>query len=238
MTNLALAISIDPEFAGLAKELVFMGGSLNPKTDDPEFGHRPPVRRRTRAAHSSDPGPASGTAVAARSSRDGARDRRAPLLHQPGTSRLRACQADHPPATRAPRAHQLRTDHRRGDLGCPVPHAARPILRAVEDSHEPVLDIPWSDPAHPGKNAAERNIATEEPPADERDFATALGSLLRGRSVRIPCRELSRPVRSRFEALQADGVLDRRYASTGPATWRSTAAFTLTAPPIGALTNE
>ncbi len=37
MTNLALAISIEPEFAELAKELVFMGGSINPKTDDPEF---------------------------------------------------------------------------------------------------------------------------------------------------------------------------------------------------------
>lgn len=41
MTNLALAISIDPEFASLAKELVFMGGSLNPKTDDPEFINTP-----------------------------------------------------------------------------------------------------------------------------------------------------------------------------------------------------
>jgi purine nucleosidase len=40
-TNLALAISIDPEFAGLAKELVFMGGSLNPRTDDPEFTNTP-----------------------------------------------------------------------------------------------------------------------------------------------------------------------------------------------------
>ncbi len=37
MTNLALAISIDPEFPSLAKELVFMGASLNPQTDDPEF---------------------------------------------------------------------------------------------------------------------------------------------------------------------------------------------------------
>src|SRR5271168_3981086 len=34
MTNVALAISIDPDFAGLAKELVFMGGSLNPETTD------------------------------------------------------------------------------------------------------------------------------------------------------------------------------------------------------------
>jgi inosine-uridine nucleoside N-ribohydrolase len=41
MTNLALAISIDPEFAGLAKELVFMGGSLNPQTSDPEFANNP-----------------------------------------------------------------------------------------------------------------------------------------------------------------------------------------------------
>ena len=41
MTNLALAISIDPEFAALAKELVFMGASLNPRTDDPEFTNAP-----------------------------------------------------------------------------------------------------------------------------------------------------------------------------------------------------
>jgi purine nucleosidase len=41
MTNLALAISIDPEFAGLAKELVFMGASLNPQTTNPEFVNSP-----------------------------------------------------------------------------------------------------------------------------------------------------------------------------------------------------
>jgi purine nucleosidase len=41
MTNLALAISIDPEFASLAKELVFMGASFNPRTDDPEFTNAP-----------------------------------------------------------------------------------------------------------------------------------------------------------------------------------------------------
>jgi len=41
MTNLALAISIDPEFTSLAKELVFMGGSLNPQTSDPEFANSP-----------------------------------------------------------------------------------------------------------------------------------------------------------------------------------------------------
>jgi len=41
MTNLALAQTIDPEFAGLAKELVFMGASLSPRTDDPEFTDTP-----------------------------------------------------------------------------------------------------------------------------------------------------------------------------------------------------
>jgi purine nucleosidase len=41
MTNLALAISIDPEFPRLAKELVFMGASLSPQTDDPEFVNTP-----------------------------------------------------------------------------------------------------------------------------------------------------------------------------------------------------
>jgi hypothetical protein len=41
MTNLALAIAIDPEFPALAKELVFMGGSLNPQTADPEFANTP-----------------------------------------------------------------------------------------------------------------------------------------------------------------------------------------------------
>jgi purine nucleosidase len=41
MTNLALAISIDPQFPSLVKELVFMGASLSPQTDDPEFVNLP-----------------------------------------------------------------------------------------------------------------------------------------------------------------------------------------------------
>jgi inosine-uridine nucleoside N-ribohydrolase len=41
MTNLALAISIDPEFPSLAKELVFMGASLSPQTENPEFTNTP-----------------------------------------------------------------------------------------------------------------------------------------------------------------------------------------------------
>jgi purine nucleosidase len=41
MTNLALAVSIDPQFAELAEGLVFMGGSIAPQTDDPEFVSNP-----------------------------------------------------------------------------------------------------------------------------------------------------------------------------------------------------
>jgi purine nucleosidase len=41
MTNLALAISLDPHFPELARELIFMGGSLSPQTDSPEFVNNP-----------------------------------------------------------------------------------------------------------------------------------------------------------------------------------------------------
>jgi purine nucleosidase len=41
LTNIALAIAIDPHFAELTQGLVIMGGSLNPHTDDPEFATSP-----------------------------------------------------------------------------------------------------------------------------------------------------------------------------------------------------
>ncbi len=41
MTNLALAITIDHDFPQLAEELVFMGGSLNPESQNPEFVNNP-----------------------------------------------------------------------------------------------------------------------------------------------------------------------------------------------------
>jgi purine nucleosidase len=41
LTNIALAISIDPQFASLTQGIVLMGGSLNPQTDDPEFATSP-----------------------------------------------------------------------------------------------------------------------------------------------------------------------------------------------------
>jgi purine nucleosidase len=41
MTNLAIALTIDPQFPQLAEELVFMGGSLEPQSGNPEFVNNP-----------------------------------------------------------------------------------------------------------------------------------------------------------------------------------------------------
>jgi purine nucleosidase len=41
LTNIALAVAIDPHFAELTQGLVVMGGSLNPQTEDPEFSTSP-----------------------------------------------------------------------------------------------------------------------------------------------------------------------------------------------------
>lgn len=41
MTDLAMAIALDAEFPALTKELIVMGGSINPQTDNPEFALSP-----------------------------------------------------------------------------------------------------------------------------------------------------------------------------------------------------
>jgi purine nucleosidase len=41
LTNIALAVSLDPEFASLTKGIAIMGSSLNPQTSDPEFATSP-----------------------------------------------------------------------------------------------------------------------------------------------------------------------------------------------------
>jgi purine nucleosidase len=41
LTNIALALAIDPHFADLTRGIVLMGGSLNPQVDDPEFSTSP-----------------------------------------------------------------------------------------------------------------------------------------------------------------------------------------------------
>ncbi len=41
LTNIALAIAIDPHFAELTQGIVIMGGSMHPQTSDPEFNNNP-----------------------------------------------------------------------------------------------------------------------------------------------------------------------------------------------------
>ncbi len=41
LTNIALALAIEPHFAELTRGIVIMGGSLNPQTTDPEFTNSP-----------------------------------------------------------------------------------------------------------------------------------------------------------------------------------------------------
>jgi inosine-uridine nucleoside N-ribohydrolase len=41
MTDLALALALDPHFPEVTKELIVMGGSINPQTDEPEFALSP-----------------------------------------------------------------------------------------------------------------------------------------------------------------------------------------------------
>jgi len=41
MTDLAVAIALDPHFSEFAKELIVMGGSMNPQAEDPEFNLSP-----------------------------------------------------------------------------------------------------------------------------------------------------------------------------------------------------
>jgi inosine-uridine nucleoside N-ribohydrolase len=41
MTDLALALALDPQFPELSKELIVMAGSINPRTDDQEFALTP-----------------------------------------------------------------------------------------------------------------------------------------------------------------------------------------------------
>jgi purine nucleosidase len=41
MTDLAMAIALDPQFPELSKELIVMGGAINPQSDNPEFALSP-----------------------------------------------------------------------------------------------------------------------------------------------------------------------------------------------------
>jgi hypothetical protein len=83
-------------------------------------------------------------------------------------------------------------------LGCPVPEPARAILRAIDDRHEPVLELSVWTPPEP----IDDTISAED------RFASAVGWLLRGRSERIRIGELPPELRSRFKTLRANGILE------------------------------
>jgi hypothetical protein len=124
-------------------------------------------------------------------------------------------------------------------LACLVPEAARLILRAIEDkNHESVLEVPYYTVPDPSADTAGQDITREEPALPEDEFVTALGSLLRGRNERIHAIKLSRPVRSQFEALRANGILDRRYRVYRASHIALYCRFRADRPPIRALTND
>jgi hypothetical protein len=110
-------------------------------------------------------------------------------------------------------------------LGCPVPEPVRPILRAVDDRSEPVLQVP--------DMAAPEPIIDTTPPEEE--FAEALGRLLQGRNARIRPRKLPPQLRPRFQALRADGILDRSYGAYRASHIALYSSFTRDEPPTGNL---
>jgi hypothetical protein len=130
-------------------------------------------------------------------------------------------------------------------LGCPVPEPARAILRAIDHRHEPVLGVT----AGPVRDPIE-DVACNE---DEQEFASAIGWLLRGRSARIPARELPAQLRSQFAMLHTNGILElsggiytasdiAHYSSFQPAgapdAGTDAAASCPPAPAMRVLTNE
>jgi hypothetical protein len=104
-----------------------------------------------------------------------------------------------------------------------VPEPVRAILHAVDDRSEPVLQVP--DMGAP-ESISDRTPAEEE-------FAVAIGSLLRGRNVRIRSRKLSPQLRSRFQALRVDGVLDWGYGAYRASHIALYSSFTRAEPPTG-----
>jgi hypothetical protein len=110
-------------------------------------------------------------------------------------------------------------------LGCIVPEPVRPILRAVDDRSEPVLQVP--------DMAAPEPIIDTTPPEEE--VAVALGRLLQRRNARIRPRKLPPQLRSRFQALRADGILDRSYGAYRASHIALYSSFMRDEPPTGSL---
>jgi hypothetical protein len=114
-------------------------------------------------------------------------------------------------------------------LGCAVPEAARPILRAVNDGREPVLQVPYGSwPAWNTDDGAGR------PGLRLQCWA---GCCVAAARASCPASSRARSAHgSRHSELTAFST--GASASTEPATSRSTAAFGLLTPPIRALTND
>ena len=122
-------------------------------------------------------------------------------------------------------------------LGCAVPEAARPILRAVNDGREPVRS--FRSHTDPGP----RRIRTTSRTRRRRRRQTRTtpqrwaGCCVAAARASCPASSRARSAHgSRHSELTAFST--GASASTEPATSRSTAAFGLLTPPIRALTND
>jgi hypothetical protein len=93
-------------------------------------------------------------------------------------------------------------------LGYPVPERARPILRALDDRHEPVLRRPGGPIALRVAEAP----AARSAHADE-GLAMALGWLLRDHDARIAVCDTPAAVRAKLDQLHGEGILDLEHGA-------------------------
>jgi len=93
-------------------------------------------------------------------------------------------------------------------LGCPVPERARPILRALDDHHEPILRRPGGPIALPVADAR----AARSAPEDEA-VATSVGWLLRNRDAHIPLCDTPAAIRAPLEQLRGEGILELEHGA-------------------------
>ena len=118
-------------------------------------------------------------------------------------------------------------------LGCTVPNRARPVLRALESGHEPVLEPP-------GGPTYELPRTTRHPswPHTEQLFADAVRQLLRGRAATVLDSDLNARLRARFDQLRAAGIVERTRGAYRASHIALYSCYQLPAPPIRALTGD
>jgi hypothetical protein len=119
-------------------------------------------------------------------------------------------------------------------LGCPVPERARPILRALDDHHVPVLRRPGGPVVQPVGDARAAHAA----PTEEA-LATALGWLLHERDAHIPRSETPAVIRPRLEQLRGDGILEFQHGAYRASEIAFYSSYhSPSPPPVLSLTNE